>query len=188
MQKQIYTQSLMKVKYILLAGLFGLLFVLAFLVQAPNPNETGTNVVAVFLICGIATALTTILIIWLTMKKTTIAVDLIGCDVKTSRPVGQSQTKRFEWKDVNSTSIFSKTHTVSLEGDTIKEHTFKVVVKGKSIDLITRGTVLRRDLVKLTAAVNAATPHLPYVWEECRTNETRRILDTISPYCKISRV
>ena len=119
------------------------------------------------------------------MKKRTIAVDFVGCEITTSRPFGQSQTERFEWKNVTSTSILSQSYET--DGGSKEEHTFKVSATGKSIDLITRGTFLRRDLVKLMATVNAATPHLPYIWEECRKNETRRILDTVTPYCKISR-
>ena len=198
MQKQIYTQSLMKVKYILTAGFLEIFFVWMFLDEFLNPSETGTDSTAIFptseivLISGITIpltliliTLTLILIIWLTMKKRIIAVDLVGCEVTTSRPFSQPQTERFEWKNVTSTYIVSQTQEG--EGGSVEEHTFKVSTKGKSIDLITRGTVLRRGLVELMATVNAATPHLPYIWKECRTKESRRILYTIPPYCKISR-
>lgn len=185
MQKQIYTQSLWKVKYILLAGFIALFWLFAFLIQVPNPNETGTHILNIFLISAIAVSLISILIIWLTMKKRTVAVDLVGCEITTKRPFSQAETKRFEWKNVTSTSVFSQTYYG--EGGRVVEHTFKVSVKGKSFDLITRGTVLKRDLVKLMAAVNAATPHLSYFWEECWAKETRRILNRVPPYCKISR-
>jgi hypothetical protein len=93
MQKQIYTQSLMKVKYILTAGFLEIFFVWMFLDEFLNPSETGTDSTAIFsiseivLISGIAIpltliliTLTLILIIWLTMKKRIIAVDLVSSD------------------------------------------------------------------------------------------------------------
>jgi hypothetical protein len=185
MQKQIYTQSLWKVKYILLAGFMALFWFLPFLTQAPMRDETDQNFLDMFLISAIAVSLITALIIWLTMKKSTVAVDLVGCEITTKRPFSQAETKRFEWKNVTSTSIFSQTYYG--DGGRVVEHTLRVSVKGRSFDLITRGTVLRRDLVKLMALVNAATPHLSYFWEERWAKETRRVLNRVPPYCKISR-
>jgi hypothetical protein len=186
MQKQIYTQSLWKVKYILLAGLLGFIWLSGFLFHVPNPNEPDSaGILNIFLISAIAVSLISMLIIWLTMKKCTVAVDLVGCEITTKRPFGQAETKRFEWKNVTSTSIYSQSYYG--EGGKVVEHTFKVSIKKRSFDLITRGTVSRQDLVKLMAAVNAATPHLSYFWEERWAKETRNILNEVPPYCKISR-
>src|SRR4028119_1046755 len=107
MQKQIYAQSLWKVKYISLAGFIALFWLFAFLIQVPNPNETGTDILNIFLISAIAVSLISMLIIWLAMEKRTIAIDLVGCEITTKRPFGQAETKRFEWENVTSTSVFS---------------------------------------------------------------------------------
>lgn len=186
MQKQIYTQNLWKVKYILLAGLLGFIWLVGFLFHVPNPNEPGSeDIVNMFLISGIAVSLISMLIIWLTMKKCTVAVDLVGCEITIKRPFGQAETKCFEWKNVTSTSIYTRTYHG--EGGKVVEHTFKASIRKRSFDLITRGTASRRDLVKLMAMVNAATPHLPYIWEERWAKDTRNILNEVPPYCKISR-
>jgi hypothetical protein len=185
MQKQIYTQSLWKVKYILLAGFMALFWFLPFLTQAPVRDEADQSFLDMFLISAIAVSLITALIIWLTMKKCTVAVDSVGCEITTKRPFGQAETKSFEWKNVTSTSIYYEIYYG--EGGKVVEYTFKVSIRRRSFDLISRGTVLKRDLVKLMALVNAATPHLPYIWEERWAKETRNILNDVPPYCKISR-
>jgi hypothetical protein len=190
MQKRIYTQTLWKATYLLLAAgitLFFSMFLLVEFIRYPlaSSDANADFFLICFLASGVAIGLIATLVIWLKMEKRTTAVDSVGFELTISRPFTQPQTERFEWKNVNSVAIVSETYQG--ESKNIVLYTLKVFTKGKATVLLTRGKIFRRDLLELMAAVNAATPQRRYTWEPCQMAGDRKVLNTVGLFCQISR-
>jgi len=187
MEKRVYRESPLKVAVIVVAGVIGFMLFALFLFTYVFPSAPSTPSENMGGIIGFGSAigimLLTLLILWLTIKKRAITVDLTGCEVVLKRPFGQPETERFLWKDVSAVNIRSQSYTI--RNSTQTNYVFSVIADGQAIYLMDK-TFLTQNLKGLVADVSAATKHLLYAWEECRPNETRPILETAAPFCKIS--
>jgi hypothetical protein len=122
--------------------------------------------IAAFLVC--------LLVIILEEDKM-ISCDKFRCTIKKKRFWELSpKSFSFRWDEISETVFFA-------DGETRE---FYVVINGSKEQLIT-GRAYLNELDYLINTVNAATPHLPYVWEKPDDWLTSKI--EISRYRKVAR-
>jgi len=187
MEKRVYRENPLKVAVRVVGAVIALLagsFLLFTFVLPSAPSRRGISVDMVILSLPIGVMLLTLLVAWLVIKKRTVTIDASGCEVFAKRPgsSGQFETERFLWHDVTGTFLRSETFTI--RNSTQTNYLFGVYANGREFFLMER-TFLDENLKNLIADVNRATPHLGYAWEECRADETRRILEAVPPFCKV---
>ena len=187
MEKRVYQESPLKVAVNVVIGIVVLflfaMFLFTYIVptRPSTPKEQTFIVIIVGVVFGII--FLTLLICWLVIKKRSVTADSIGCEVTASRPFGQTEIQRFEWKDVAAVNLSSSSTT--FKNSTQTSYKLSVSANGREIHLMDK-TFLTQNLKNLVADVSAATKHLAYAWEECRPDETRPILETVAPFCKIA--
>lgn len=164
---------------VFLSALF--LFTYIFPSRPSTPSENMAGIIGFGLAFGVM--LLTLLIAWLVIKKRSIKVDLIGFETTIKRPFGPPEIERFEWKDVSAVNLRSQSYRI--RNSTQTSYLLSVSANGREIYLMDK-TFLTQNLKNLVADVGAVPKHLGYIWEECRADETRPILETVAPFYKIS--
>lgn len=188
MEKRVYRENPLKfairVVGAVIVLLYGSFLVVTFVIPSA-PSKRGLLVDAIIISLPVGIMLFTLLILWLVIKKRTVTIDADGCEVFAKRPGsgGEFQAERFFWRDVTGTFLSSETYTI--RNSTQTNYLFGVYANGRKIFLMER-TFLDQNLKNLIADVNQATRHLGYAWEECRADETRPILESVSPFCKVA--
>lgn len=186
METRIYEETPLKIAVRLCVGIVAFFIVVAFFVSflpshpmTPNAKLGGA--------VGIGLALTvifgTLLIAWLVIKKRKVIVDYKGVEVFAKRPLGKTETAQVSWKDITAVDIESLSGRV--KNSNITSYKLSIIANGQRVYLMAN-TFYDLNFSSLVRDVGKATTHLGYVWETCKASETRPILDSVPPFCKVS--
>lgn len=181
---RIYEEAPLKIAVRVCLGIVGLFIVIgifvSFLPSRPM-SESAKWGGFIGVVMALGAIFGTLLIAWLVIKKRRVIVDYKGVEVFAKRPFGQAETAQVLWKEVTAVDVES----LSSSGSTITSYKLSVTANGQKIYLMDR-SFYDLNFSNLVRDVGKATEHLGYVWELCRTNESRPILDTVPPFCKVA--